>query len=180
MSRTRVLSRRIVTAFILTTLLGSAPALLAQAPKIAVIDVQRVLAESTPGKEVQAQLEGLRSQKRTELEGRQQELRDLQARITEQQLSLAPDKLQELRKELEDKAIAFERAQNDANRELQQRGENLVGQMEQRIIPLIDTIGREQGYTLIFNKFQSGLLYAADSVDITSMVIERMNAASGG
>jgi Skp family chaperone for outer membrane proteins len=36
-------------------------------------------------------------------------------------------------------------------------------------------VGREQGLTLIFNKFQSGLVYADQSVDITDDVIRRFN-----
>ena len=38
-----------------------------------------------------------------------------------------------------------------------------------------DQIGAERGYTLIFNKFQSGLVYADDAVDITDDVIQRFN-----
>ena len=44
-------------------------------------------------------------------------------------------------------------------------------------MPIIDQIGKEQGLTLIFNKFQSGLVYADDTVDITDEVIRRFNTA---
>ncbi len=42
-------------------------------------------------------------------------------------------------------------------------------------MPVIDDIGKERGLTLIFDKFQSGLVYAADEVDITDDVIQRFN-----
>ena len=35
------------------------------------------------------------------------------------------------------------------------------------------------GLALIFNKFESGLVYASDAVEITDTVIQRFNAAAG-
>jgi hypothetical protein len=35
------------------------------------------------------------------------------------------------------------------------------------------------GLALIFNKFESGLVYASEAVEITDTVIQRFNAASG-
>ena len=40
---------------------------------------------------------------------------------------------------------------------------------------MINEIGAERGFTLIFNKFQSGLVYADDGVYITDDVIRRFN-----
>ncbi len=34
------------------------------------------------------------------------------------------------------------------------------------------------GYTLIFRKFESGLIYADEAVDITKLVITRLDAAA--
>jgi Skp family chaperone for outer membrane proteins len=55
-----------------------------------------------------------------------------------------------------------------------------MGKIERQILPVIDKLGQEQGYTLIFNKFQSGLVYADDAVDITADVITRLDASNAG
>jgi outer membrane protein len=78
-------------------------------------------------------------------------------------------------KEIEDKQISIRRFQDDAQRELQEAQRRELGGLEERILPIIDQIGKEQGYTLIFNKFQSGLVYADESVDVTDTVITRFN-----
>lgn len=44
--------------------------------------------------------------------------------------------------------------------------------------PIIEAAGAEGGYTLIFNKFQSGLVFAAEQVDITDEIIRRFDAAA--
>ena len=43
-----------------------------------------------------------------------------------------------------------------------------------------EEICRELGYTLIFRKFESGLIYADDGVDITNVVIQRIDAGAQG
>ena len=45
----------------------------------------------------------------------------------------------------------------------------------QQIMPVIQSIGQERGYTVIFNKFEAGLLFASDTVDVTEEVIQRFN-----
>lgn len=153
--------------------------LAAQAPaKVAVIDVERILLESERGKAALQELDALRKQKQEDGESLQQEITDLRTRITEGQLSLAQDKLTELQKQLEDKVIALRRFQDDANRELNKKRDDILGRIEQSVFPVINQIGQEGGYTLIFNKYNSGLVYADEAVDITSQVIERYNQAN--
>jgi hypothetical protein len=43
-----------------------------------------------------------------------------------------------------------------------------------------DALGKEMGIAVIFNKFESGLVYASDAIDLTDMVIQRFNAAYPG
>ncbi len=67
--------------------------------------------------------------------------------------------------------------QDDAQRELDDARRVALEGLEERILPVIDAVGKEQGMTLIFNKFQSGLVYADETVDITDEVIRRFNTA---
>jgi outer membrane protein len=162
-----------------------AVAIVAAAPataqiKVAVIDVQTVVTESALGQQAQKELEQLQGAKRGELEARGKELADLRKKIEEGRLSLAPEKLTEMSEEFESKGREFQRAEDDANRELQKRGEKLMGDIEVKILPIIDEIGKAEGYTLIFNKFRSGLLFADDAVDITKQVIDQLNAKHPG
>jgi len=147
-------------------------------PKIAVIDTERILLESTTGKKALADLKKLQEGKEGELRTRQQEIKDLQAKISDGRLSLAQDKLAEMDKQLEDRVIALRRLQDDATRELNKRKDDVLGSIDQRVMPVINQLGKEQGYTLIFRKFESGLIYADETVDITTSVIQRLDGAA--
>jgi outer membrane protein len=145
--------------------------------KVAVIDVQRVVTESDPGKEVMQKLRVLSDAKAQEGQTLQQELATLQDQFNKQRFTVSEARQAEMSKEIEDKQIAIRRFQDDAQRELQDAQRRELGGLEERILPIINQVGREQGLTLIFNKFQSGLVYADETVDITDSVIQRFNTA---
>ena len=107
----------------------------------------------------------------------QEDLGVLQKQYSDGRLSLAEDRLAEMEKQLEDMTIGLQRPRDDANREMQKLQGEKFGEIEQAVLPIISQVGREFGYTAIFNKFQGGLLYSADAADITNLIIERYNSA---
>ncbi len=145
--------------------------------RIAVVEVERLLRESARGQIAVQELSRLRDEKQAELTAGQEELAALQKQYSDGRLTLAEDRLAELEKELEDRTIELRRSQDDANREMQKLQTERFGEIEQALLPIIAQVGREFGYTAIFNKFQGGLLFASDAADITSLIIERYNAA---
>ncbi|HLX10113.1 MAG TPA: OmpH family outer membrane protein [Thermoanaerobaculia bacterium] len=146
--------------------------------RIAVIDTEKILLSSAAGKKAIAELKKAQEAKEAELKFKQQEIKELQDKMTQGRLSLAQDKLTEMQKELEDKEIALRRLSDDATRELNKKKDDLLGGIDEKVMPVINQIGHEQGYTMIFRKFESGLIYADDAIDITPSVIQRLDAAA--
>jgi outer membrane protein len=105
----------------------------------------------------------------------QQELATLQDQFNKQRFTVSEARQAEMQKGIEDKQISIRRFQDDAQREVAEAQRRELGSLEERIMPIIDQIGKEQGLTLIFNKFQSGLVYADETIDITDEVIRRFN-----
>jgi outer membrane protein len=151
-----------------------------KAMKVGVIDVQRLVFESATGKEVIERLKNLREQKGAEGAGLQQEIEDLRQRVADGRLSLSEDRISNLEKELEEKMILLRRFSDDADRELQKEQEESFGRIERQVMPIITEVGAEQGYTVIFNKFNSGLLFAQEHVDITDMILQRFDVSVQG
>ncbi len=143
--------------------------------KIGTINVERLVQESALGKEAFNRVKKLNDQKKEEGEKLQKELRDMEQKLADQGSALADDKRDALQKSYQEKAIAFKRFQDDANRELEASQKKELSELERRVFPVINQVGKEKGYTLIFNKFQSGLVYAEDAVDITDDVLKVFN-----
>ncbi|MDL2717580.1 MAG: OmpH family outer membrane protein [Acidobacteriota bacterium] len=172
---------RIVTlaagALALGALAGGASAQMAAGTKIGVIEVQKIVQESAIGKESLARVQKVQQAKQDDLGKRQKELRDMEQKIQDQGKSLSEDAMEKLQKDYQAKALDLKRFQDDAQRELEESQRKELGDLEKRIMPVINEVAREQGYTLVFNKFNSGLLYADDkSVDLTEAVITKFNS----
>jgi len=145
--------------------------------RVAVIDVQKVLTQSTTGKAAYEKLKAMQEERVAKAKQLDEEARKLDAEITTKRISLSEDKLAEMAKQLADKKIAIQRYAQDADREIGEARDRELQALEARIKPVIDGIGKEMGLAAIFNKFESGLVYASDAIDITETVIQRFNAA---
>lgn len=183
MSSTTHPIHRAVLGLALAAALAAPAVARAQAPagagslKIAVIDTERVLLASETGKKALGDLKKLQETKENEVKTKQQEIKDLQTKVQDGRMSLSQDKISEMEKQLEDKVIALRRLQDDANRELTKKRDEVLAQIDQKVMPVINQVGKEQGYTMIFRKFESGLIYADEAVDITGQIIQRLDGA---
>ncbi len=146
--------------------------------KVAIIDVTRLVTDSVAGKKVLEVLQQLSESKSADLKVLADELEGIQAQINDGRLSLSEERLSELQRQLEDKSIAFRRARDDADRELKELQAERFMEIERLVMPIINQVGMENGYTMIFNKFESGLVFAQDSVDITDMILRSFDAST--
>jgi outer membrane protein len=165
----------LVLAALFTT--QAAPAVLPDATvKIGLIDTEKVMGSSIVGKTALAGLKQQQAKAESQIQSQQQEIKDLQDKINTGRLSLAQDQLAQLSKQLDSKMMALRRSQDDATRDLNKKRDDILADIDQKIMPVINQIGKEKGYTVIFRKFESGLIYADDSADITALVIQRLDA----
>lgn len=162
---------------VLVALAGAAAATAqdAAARRVAVIDVQQVVESSAAGREALARLKKLNDEKVAEGAKMVTELEALQKQLAAQRATLSDERIKSLQKQIEDKQVALERFRDDAQEFLDEARRRELQALEARILPIINEIGREMKLHLIFNKFQSGLVYADDSVDITDEVLKRFN-----
>ena len=157
----------------------AAPMFAQTAPqRVAVIDVQKVLTQSTAGKVAYDKLKKMQDERMERAKGMDEEMRKLDAEIGTKRLSLSEDKLAEMQKQLADKRISIQRYAQDAEREIGEARDRELMALEAKIKPVIDALGKEMGLAAIFNKFESGLVYASDAIDVTETVIKRFNEAN--
>lgn len=157
----------------------AAPMFAQTAPsRVAVIDVQKVLAQSSLGKASFDKLKKMQEDRIEKAKSMDEELRKLDTEIGQKRLSLSEDKLADMTKTMNEKKIAMQRYAQDADREVTEARDRELLALETRIKPIIDTLGKEMGLAAIFNKFESGLIYASDAIDVTDVVVKRFNEAN--
>lgn len=142
---------------------------------IALIDVQRVVEESAAGREAMGRVSRLNEEKLAEARKMVEEFEALQRQLSTQRATLTDARVAELQSRIEDKQVDLKRFEEDTRQELMEAERRELAELERRLMPVIEQIGRERNLKLIFNKFQAGLLFADDSVDITDEVLRRFN-----
>lgn len=158
----------------------AAPMFAQNAPaRVAVVDVQKVLTQSVAGKAAYDKLKKMQDDRVAKAKQMDDELKKLESDLNTKRISLAEDKLAEMTKQVADKRIAMQRFAQDADREIGEARDRELQALQVKIEPVIDSIGKEMGLAVIFNKFESGLVYASEAVEITDTVIKKFNEAAG-
>jgi outer membrane protein len=153
------------------------PAKAQEPPKlaVAVIDVNLLVQDSAAGKEAMVRLKKAQDEKVAERKKLTDEINGLQKQLESQRSTLTDSKIADLQKQIEDKSIALKRFDDDAQQQLEDAKRKELDGLEKQIMPIIQELGKERKLLVIFNKFQSGLVYADDSVDLTDEVLKRFN-----
>jgi outer membrane protein len=146
--------------------------------RVAVIDVNKVLMSSTAGKAAYEKLKRMQDERIARAKKLDEEAQALDNDINTKKLSLSEDKLADLQKQLSDKKISMQRYAQDADREVGEARDKALAELENKIKPVIDAVGKEMGLAVIFNKFESGLVYASEAIDITDTVVKRFNEST--
>ncbi len=165
----------VLMAAVMTGAVGQARAQDAPKLPIAVIDVNLLVQDSAAGKEAMGRLKKAQDDKVAERKKMTDAVDALQKQLEAQRSTLSDAKIAELQKQIEDKGIALRRFDDDAQQQLEENKRQELDKLEKKLMPIIQELGREMKYQMIFNKFQSGLVYADEATDITDLVLKRFN-----
>lgn len=142
---------------------------------VAVVDMEAVVRGTQAGRAMLGELEGLVNQKRLELETVNTEAKAIRAKAVELAPAASQKQLTDLQRQYDEKIADLRRLQNEVNQEVNQRRLALLADFHKRVLPVIEGLGRERGYAMIWRKGEAGMLYADSRVDLTDQVIQRVN-----
>ena len=158
---------------------GAAPLLAQEGPiKIAIVDLEAVVAQSKQGQDLQARLESFQQEVQQQMTTLNQQANELRQRLADGANSLSETRMAELNKEYEDATIALRRFRDDKQREGQKMQEESLREIEDLLEPVFERVREEMGFDLILNNVPGVVLMAGERVDITPMMIERFNAST--
>lgn len=171
------MTRRLLARFLpVLLLIAAAPAVLAQdAARVAIVNVELVVAEATEGKELREFLQEVETQTRAALERNAREVETLRQSAP----GKGPDELRTIQHQIEDLQRESQRLADDAQRRASSREEQTLQQINERLRPIIQQLIAEGGYDLILNASIGGVLHASPRVDLTPRVIEMLQAQEG-
>ena len=161
------------TMLFLVIFFFSNPSLAADVAKIGVIDLQKILEVSDAGKSIQAELKKEKDKMESDLKEKGAEIETIRKRLERESMVMSKEMREEKEREQRIKINDFKSLQQKYRSELQKLEAELMNQLKADINEIVESIGKNEGYLLIVNKF--GVLYSPSSIDITDQLIQKLN-----
>lgn len=144
--------------------------------KYAYVNVQAVAAQSVEGKVAAEKIKVLQEQKSRELQERNKALQTAQQKLEQGGSVLSDQARTQLQSEIERQQRDLQRFTEDAQQDVQQLAEQVEGEFNRKLTPVIDKVAKQKGVHFVFNASQSGLIWAEPGMDLTAEVIQAFDS----
>jgi len=148
--------------------------------KIGFVDMKAVIAKSEPGAKAMEQLKSQFKDMKDNLDTQKKSLDTLRDELQQQSMMLSQEAKIDKEAQYKRKVRDFQDMGQSYQRKLQQAEQTLSKPIIDKLLEVIRDFGKRNGYTAIFDKQASGLVYSQDSVDLTNTVIAELNKAMRG
>jgi len=147
------------------------------AMKLGMIDSQQILDRSTEGKKALAELQAADKKYGDDIVRLDEQIKQLQNRLTTQRLTLTPEALGGLQADIQRKQTERQRSAEDAGRAMQELQARTLERIQNELIPLIEQARKDLGIDLIFDVNKGGIVYFNPALDVTDEIIRRYDAS---
>lgn len=141
--------------------------------KIAVLDTERALAESEEAKVLLQQIQSELQKEQDEVRGLGEEIVVLQEKLQKDGEVMSATEQRKVQKDIEDKQIDYQFLVNKLQKEVNDRRQELLGQMLPKIDKVLKDLIELEGYDMIMQR--GNLYYVNSKHDITRKVTEKLN-----
>ncbi len=173
--------KKLCAIILLSSIVGaSAPTFAAEkiaTPSIGIVSFKHCLENSKIGKQEQARFDQMRKQMEQSIEQKEKELKELSPKFSEEYLdSLTPEAEAELKDKFKNLSQELTQQQNQYYQTLNQTNTQVVQKMYDLITEASKSVAREKGLDLILN--EESCFFKADSLDVSLLVIQKLDAVS--
>jgi outer membrane protein len=153
--------------------------LIAESAKLAYVNVEKIMAESKDVQEARRIFDSESAEWRTEIETMQTELQELAAQFEKKKLILNEQGKKEA-------ALKIQNKEEEVNRKINEyfgqtglaasRNAELLEPILDRINKVIEEVSIEENYDMVLDITAGNVLYAKENLDITDIVLDRVNS----
>lgn len=153
-------------------------AVYAQDLKIGYIDSERIFAEYKATRDAQEQFDRDVEAWRKQAEQSERELQEMREDLESQRLLLSEKALQEKEMAVQAKASEYERFVQSIwgpTGKIAERNAELTKPIVEKIRKVLDKLGAEQGFSIIFDAADGNIVYGEKALDLTDQVLAELN-----
>jgi len=144
-----------------------------KAPVVAVVDVQRIMQESSASKGIQKAIESQRDSYQKEIQTLEDKLQNAENELRKQQTVLAPDAFAAKRRDFEKQVADVQRTVQERKRTLDTAFNDAMTNVQKTMLEIVQDIADERGVNVVIPR--NLLVLFASNLDVTESVLERLN-----
>jgi len=148
----------------------------AESNRIGIVDFQRLLENSEAGKKAQTEIKGQHERMVASLKTKEGEIEELRKRLEREALVMDKGMREEKEREYRIKVGDLKDLQQKYNGEIQMVEARVIGRIQEEVLRLVEKMGKQDGYLLILEKRNAGVMYAPNTIDITDKLIPLLTA----
>jgi outer membrane protein len=164
----------VICALATIVLAGSANTVEAQV-KIGVVDLQRAINETEDGRQAQRRLKKLFDERQKSLDAKQTSLKAQKESLERQQGVLAEDAFRKKAEKFQSELMELQNEYMQYQQELSQKEAELTQKILEKMQAILRRIGQTDGYTMIIEANEGGVVWVPANLDLTDVLIQRYN-----
>jgi outer membrane protein len=154
--------------------LAAAPA--AADVKIGYVDLQRALNEVDDGKAAKALLKRDFDEKQKQLNAKKDEFEKMRTDFEKQSVVMSEQAKRDKSTELDKRAFELQQVYQQLQQELLKREQEMTRGIFDKMSAIVKEIAEGDGFQMIFERNDAGLVYAPPSLDVTNELIRKYNS----
>lgn len=144
--------------------------------KLGMINSSEILERSAEGKRAMAQLQAADKKYGDDIARLDDQIKQLQNRLSTQRLTLTPDTAASLQSDIQRKQTERQRAAEDAGRAMRELQVKTLEQIQNELIPIIEQVRKDMGFDALFDLAKNTVIYFNPALDVSAEVIKRYDA----
>ena len=157
-------------------LIGLTSITFAQSQKIGYVDLQQVIMNSKAGKSAKSSFESEFKTKRDIIEQKTRAVEQMKQDFIKNSAVMNETTRKQKAEQIDKKEKDLNRTREDFREELQRKDLELTQKILKQIEGILKQIGQSEGYDIIFERTEAGIIFASPNGDITSKVIQAFDS----
>jgi outer membrane protein len=147
----------------------------ADVAKIVIVDFQRLFKMSSAGKKAAAKLKNRHQELEADLKKKGEEIEAAKNKLEREALVISRENREEREREIRIKINDIKSLEKRYRAEMREIEQRIIGQIQEDVLKIIDEMGKQEGFLLILEKRDAGVMYSPNTIDITDRLIQKYN-----
>lgn len=146
-----------------------------EALKIGVVDIDQAISSTDEGKAAREEFARKQREAEAKLQPMIERYKELEDDLKAKKFVLSDEALFQKQLDLAEMRNQIQNKMKELEGQLQVDQKRLEGPLTKKLVDIIETAGKESGFTLILRRGSPGILYSREALDITDLIIEKYN-----